>query len=162
MIFHRAYPEFAGGIAPVSGSTSWTLGAWFNLVARTNANIAICGISFSTTVAIGADTTIQHLIEIALGRQGEEVLKLQIPASTRNDTAVGYYMPVKIFLPEPYLIQVGQKISVRIADSTNSAQTYNGFKILYQTDNNPLIGNSMPNNFQFVGGSSGSFSEKIR
>lgn len=80
------------------------------------------------------DTTYEWIIELATGAAASETLAIQVPASVRNDTAVGFAPSNYIIFPEPKEIAANTRISVRVAYSlATTSNTLSGIKILYQT-----------------------------
>jgi hypothetical protein len=155
------------GSRPISSSSSWVLGSWVKIIGSTSCDIYINGFQFQTTYVSAADTTREQLWEIGIGGLGSEVTQLQFPSSFRNDTAVGYYLDTKTyFLPEPYFVPMGSRISVRVANGHANAVTYEGVKLMYQAAGLPLETDvQLPNNYQHARCESAgiiSMGEKIR
>lgn len=133
----------SSGLAINTGGTvDWDYSSWTQIVASTSTPIYIIGVSFQTNenTFLSADTTREMLFEIATGANGAETLQIQIPYSYRRDTTVGFYLTPthNIFLPEPFEVSSGTRISVRLTDNTNIATSYDGIKIWYQEGSNPV------------------------
>lgn len=119
----------AGGVC-ASAASAWGFGSWVLLQEKTE-EITILGASYQWTSIPGLDTTESHLIEIGTGAAGAESVKLQFASNHRPDTQVGYYLKtIPVFLPEPFVVTAGTRIAVRAADSSTSARTYQGFRLL--------------------------------
>ena len=129
---YRVLPEpQLVGLAPVSAASAWGFGSWV-LVQQTAGESSIMAVSYQWTSAPTADTTEETLLEIGTGASGSQTTQLQFPHSHRSDTAVGYYLkPTWVVLPEPFAVTAGTALWVRAADSSTSARTYQGFRIMY-------------------------------
>lgn len=155
----RSYPERLAGISLTTPASAWGYSPYVRIVDEVNKDIKLFGFSFQVTNIPAADATHDILFEIALGNQGYEVLKVQVPYSNRADTVVGYYMirQLNIFLPEPIDILRAKRISMRAADSLSSSIVYSAVKILYSSSI-PLVPQHDVNNFKFSSGR-GNFTE---
>lgn len=123
------------GASPISNATAWLYGSWVSLLpAGWRYPIAIMGLSFqSPTPATAVDTTDEQLFEIGTGAVGAEVMKLQVPHTSRMDTAVGYTQPAQsVFFAEPYVVPESTRVAVRATDSITGATTYSGVKIFFR------------------------------
>jgi hypothetical protein len=102
--------------------------------------LAILGFTSEYASSIGVDTTDQSVLDIGTGAAGAEVRQLQFPFNIRNDTQVGYYKSVSVFLPEPYLVSAGTRLSVRVASSPAIARTHQAIRLLVDvlTEDGPL------------------------
>lgn len=134
---YLAYPAAAAGIVRASsGGAAWSFSAYTELVPvnTITSTYYISGFTWAwhTPVAV-VDTTYEVLFEIATGAAAAEVLIIQIPASIRADTLVGYVPSNYYVLPEPKQIAANTRLSVRVAQSlATTSQTYSAIKILYQ------------------------------
>lgn len=146
-------PSNSNGLSPVSGVSAWTYGSWVAFTTSLPTDGYITGITFQNQAIPSLDTTQQFLFEVGIGAAGAEVVKLQVPYSFRQDTNIGIYlMPVNsIYLPEPFFVHGGSRISVRVADSIANALTYNNAKLMYRDAGLPTTVLNSPAN-----GSSGS------
>jgi hypothetical protein len=134
---YLSYPAAAAGISRASsGGAAWSFSAYTELVPANGitSNFYIAGLTWCWhTPVAAADTTYQWIIEIASGSGGSEVLLLQIPASIRGDTLVGYVPSNMVILPEPKYVAANTRLSVRVAYSlTTTSNTLTGIKLLYQ------------------------------
>lgn len=149
-----AMPEYSSGVAPASTATAWTFGDWKLIHQDVSRDLAIISFNIQVTYAPAtAATTFEQLFEIGIGQQGSEVTKIQIPHCIRVDTAVGHFMTAfSWFLPEPFEVKANTRISVRVADSSGAATTFNGVKMVYSAVNNIVEQRTagLPNNYQFV------------
>jgi len=135
---YLSYPAAAAGISRASsGSSAWSFSAYTEVVPvnTITATYYIAGFTWMwSTPAAAADTTYEVLFELATGASGSEVLVIQVPASYRGDTLVGYVPSNFIIFPEPKQIAANTRISVRVAQSlATTVYTYTGIKLLYQT-----------------------------
>ena len=132
---YLASPAAVTGLTVTSGAGAWGFGAWVEVTASSTATIYLQGITFEPTTDPSNDATVQFLFEVGIGAPSAEVTKVQIPYSFRRDTHAGYYFidPIRIFLPEPYLIPTGTRIAVRITDSVASSLNYS-IKIFYNEE----------------------------
>ena len=158
-------PDNEAGISVTASASSWAYGNWVCLTPKVSRDIYVMRLQFQETKVTTADTTYEVLFDIGIGYQGNEVVKAQVPYSFRSDTAVSYYLnPQGFYFPEPFFIPKGSRISIRAANSAASADVYNGIKLFCQTDGklvNPSS-NSVFNNYMFVHGTSGNFTDSIR
>jgi hypothetical protein len=134
---YLAYPALAAGISRASsGGAAWTLSAWTEIVPASTitSTFYIAGLTWSWhTPVAAADTTYQWIIELGTGGAGAETTIIQIPASVRGDTLVGYVPSNMVIFPEPRQIAANTRISVRVAYSlATTSNTLTGIKILYQ------------------------------
>jgi hypothetical protein len=118
------------GLQVASAASSWGYGSWVELQ-RTTEAVSILGISYQWTSIPTADTTESHLIEVGTGAAGAESAQLQVSSNHRSDTAVGYYLQTfQMFFPEPRSISAGTRVSIRAADSSSSARTYQAVRLI--------------------------------
>lgn len=135
---YLCYPAAAAGISRASsGGAAWSFSA-YTVIIPTNqiaATYYIAGFTWCWhTPPAAADTTYEVLFELATGSTGSEVLAMQVPASFRGDTLVGYVPSNFVMFPEPKQIAANTQISVRVAQSLlTTVYTYTGIKILYAT-----------------------------
>ena len=134
---YLSYPAAAAGISRASSaSTAWSFSAYTELVPvnTITSTFYAAGLTWAWhTPCAAADTTYEWIIEIATGLAGSEVLILQIPASVRGDTLVGYVPSNYIIFPEPKQIAANTRLSVRVAYSlATTSNTLTGIKLLYQ------------------------------
>jgi len=132
----KCVPAESNGVSAASSILAWYFGAWTEITSGLSTGIKVLGIQFQEGQNNpSVDTTMERLFEIGIGLVASETTKLQIPSSIRSDTtAYGHYMPPvnKVWLPEPYVIPASTRIVVRVADSTTTAVTYNGIKLIYE------------------------------
>lgn len=148
-----SYPTTEAGLSLRTQAVAWAYSDWKPIAKVISQNINIVGFNYQLTLVMSADTTYEHIFEIGVNYGSGIVTRVQIPASDRNDTAVGFYMPNKsIYLPEPYLVYQGASIYMRVAGSVASAKTYNGIKIRYQAtaQNKSELYQGVSNNYQFI------------
>lgn len=131
-------PAAAAGLSIASsGSTAWSFTAYTQLVAANAiaATYYIAGFTWCWhTPPAAVDTTYEVLFEIATGLAAAEVLIIQVPASFRGDTLVGYVPSNFVVFPEPKQIAANTRLSVRLAQSlATTVYTYSGIKIMYET-----------------------------
>lgn len=134
---YLSYPAAAAGISRASsGGVAWSFSAWTEVVPANGitSQFFIAGLTWCWHTPIAAaDTTYEWIIEIATGGAGAETTIIQIPASIRGDTLVGYVPTNVVMLPEPRQISANTRISVRVAYSlATTANTLTGIKIIYQ------------------------------
>lgn len=134
---YLSYPGAAAGISRASsGSTAWSFSAYTEVVPvnTITADYYVAGLTWAWHTPIAAaDVTYEWIIEIATGAGGAEVLILQVPASVRGDTLVGYVPSQMIIFPEPKLVVANTRLSVRVAYSlATTSNTLTGIKIMYQ------------------------------
>lgn len=134
---YLSVPAAAAGISRASsGGAAWSFSAYTEIVAVNSITVTyyIAGFTWCwPTPAAVVDTTYEVLFEIATGAAAAEVLAIQIPASWRADTLVGYVPSNFYVLPEPKEIAANTRLSVRVAQSlATTSQTYNAIKLLYQ------------------------------
>lgn len=135
---YLAYPAAAAGISRASnGAAAWGFSAYTEVVPvnTITSTFYIAGFTWAwmTPLGAGVDVTQEVLFELATGLAAAEVLIIQIPASYRMDTAVGYVPSNFVTFSEPKQIAANTRISVRVAQSlATTSQTYNGIKILYE------------------------------
>ncbi len=134
---YLSYPAAAAGISRASsGSTAWSFSGWTEVVPvnTITSTFYIAGITWCWHTPIAAaDTTYEWIIELGTGGSGAETTIIQIPASIRGDTLVGYVPTNVVMLPEPRQISANTRISVRVAYSlATTSNTLTGIKIIYQ------------------------------
>lgn len=134
---YLAYPAAAAGISRASsGSTAWSYSAYTEVVPASTitSTFYLAGLTWEWhTPVAAADTTYEWIIELATGGAGSEVLAIQVPASIRGDTLVGYVPSNVVMFPEPKEIAANTRISVRVAYSlATTSNTLTGIKIIYQ------------------------------
>ncbi len=132
-----SYPALAGGISRASsGGVAWSLSAWTEVVPASTitSDFYIAGLTWCWHTPIAAaDTTYAWIIELGTGGVGAETTVIQIPASIRGDTLVGYVPSNFVTLPEPKFVAANTRVSVRVAYSlATTSNTLTGIKILYQ------------------------------
>lgn len=162
----RSVAEHANGVSlvQVAPLATWKYSQWKVIAPRTNSLMYIQAISFQVTRVTTADTTYEVLLEIGFGKVGNPTLKAQVPYSFRSDTAVGIYLGKTVFFPEPFEVPAGVDVCVRYANSTASADTINGIKLIVQNDTRPVMPNETVNfnNYLHVSAPEGSVTEKTR
>jgi hypothetical protein len=122
-------PQLAGLIV-TSAASAWGYGSWVQII-QTSEACSILGVTYQWTSIPSVDTTESHIFDIGTGAAGGEAVKIQVTSNHRSDTAVGYYLStIQWFLPEPYSVSAGTRLAVRVADSSTSARTYQGFRLL--------------------------------
>lgn len=134
---YLSYPAAAAGISRASsGSTAWSYSAYTEVVPASTitSTFYLAGLTWAWhTPVAAADTTYEWIIELATGSGGSETLIVQVPASVRGDTLVGYVPSNYVIFPEPKQIAANTRISVRVAYSlATTSNTLTGIKILYQ------------------------------
>lgn len=134
---YLAYPAAANGISRASsGGAAWSFSAYTELVPASTitSTFYIAGLTWAWHTPVAAvDTTYEWIIEIATGAAASEVLAIQVPASIRCDTLVGYVPSNLVIFPEPKEIAANTRLSVRVAYSlATTSNTLNGIKILYE------------------------------
>jgi len=134
---YLSYPAAAGGISRASsGGVAWSFSAYTELVPvnTITSDYYIAGLTWCWHTPLAAvDTTYEWIIELATGASSSEVLIIQVPASVRMDTAVGYAPSNIVIFPEPKYVAANTRISVRVAYSlATTSNTLTGIKILYQ------------------------------
>lgn len=155
----RAIPTIENGLTLTTPAIAWQYSDWKVVGKKIPAAINIVGIAFEANFVLSADDAVnEQLFEIGFGRPDNAVVKLQFPHSWRADTRVGFY-PTKafnVFLPEPYVMPALSTFCIRVARGIATAVTYNGIKVLYQSDKELVSPNSKMNmnNYQFVHGTS--------
>lgn len=159
-----SYPTNSNGLTLTTNAVAWTFSDWQPIAKIITQDIDITSLRFQITTVLSTDTICEQLFEIGINQGAGIVTKIQLPTSTRNDTAVGFYVtPDRIFLPEPYTVRAGASIYVRVAQSIASIR-YNGVKLTYQASSpnySELAG--LPNNYQSVEVGNGmSTGERIR
>ena len=134
---YLSYPAAAAGISRASsGGAAWSFSAYTEVVpvSTITSTYYIAGLTWAwhTPVAL-ADTTYEWIIELATGAAAAEVLIVQVPASVRGDTLVGYVPSNYVIFPEPKLVAANTRISVRVAyNLLTTSNTLTGIKLLYQ------------------------------
>lgn len=134
---YLSYPAAAAGISRASsGGAAWSFSAYTELVPASTitSDCYISGLTWCWHTPLAAvDTTYEWIIELATGAAASEVLIIQVPASVRMDTAVGYVPSNYVIFPEPKLLSANTRVSVRVAYSlATTSNTLTGIKILYQ------------------------------
>lgn len=134
---YLSYPAAAAGISRASsGGAAWSFSAYTELVPASTitSTFYIAGLTWAWhTPVAAADTTYEWIIELATGSGGAETLIIQVPASVRGDTLVGYVPSNYVIFPEPKQVAANTRISVRVAYSlATTSNTLSGIKILYQ------------------------------
>jgi len=134
---YLAYPAAAAGISRASSAgLAWSFSNYTEVVPASTiaSTFYIAGLTWCWHTPIAAaDTTYEWIIELATGAAASEVLIIQIPASIRGDTLVGYVPSNFVIFPEPKQIAANTRISVRVAYSlATTSNTLTGIKILYQ------------------------------
>ena len=134
---YLSYPAAAAGISRASsGSTAWSFSAYTEVVPASTitSTFYIAGLTWCWHTPLAAvDTTYEWIIELATGAAASETLIIQVPASVRMDTAVGYPSSNMVIFPEPKEVAANTRISVRVAYSlATTSNTLTGIKILYQ------------------------------
>lgn len=134
---YLSYPAAAAGISRASsGGVAWSYSAYTEVVPvnTITSDFYIAGLTWAWHTPIAAsDTTYEWIIELATGSAASEVLIIQVPASIRNDTAVGFVPSNIVIFPEPKYVAANTRISVRVAYSlATTSNTLSGIKILYQ------------------------------
>jgi hypothetical protein len=151
----KSVPTQSAGVSASSTTTAWSFGSWVQITSGLSVVLKVIGIQFQESQNNPAvDTTIERLFEIGIGASGSEVTKLQIPSSVRPDTTTyGHYLPPvnRVWLPEPYFIPANTRIAVRVTDSTTTAVTYNGIKLIYEEDLPPSVILNSPNDNAITG-----------
>lgn len=130
---YLSYPAAAAGISRASsGGAAWSFSAYTEVVPinTITSTFYIAGVTWAWHTPIAAvDTTYEWIIELATGAAASEVLAVQIPASIRCDTLVGYVPSNMVILPEPKEIAANTRISVRVAYSlATTSNTLTGIK----------------------------------
>lgn len=134
---YLSYPAAAPGISRASsGGAAWSFSPYTEVVPVNTiaSTFYIAGLTWCWhTPGAAADTTYEWIIELATGLATAEVLAIQVPASVRGDTLVGYVPSNIVIFPEPKQIAANTRISVRVAYSlATTSNTLTGIKILYQ------------------------------
>jgi hypothetical protein len=134
---YLSYPAAAAGISRASsGGAAWSFSAYTEVVPASTitSTFYIAGLTWAWHTPLAAvDTTYEWIIELATGAAASEVLIIQVPASVRNDTAVGFAPSAYVIFPEPKEVAANTRISVRVAYSLlTTSNTLSGIKILYQ------------------------------
>lgn len=134
---YLSYPAAATGISRASsGGVAWSFSAYTELVPASTitSTFYLAGLTWAWHTPVAAvDTTYEWIIELATGATSSEVLIVQLPASVRGDTLVGYVPSNYVIFPEPKQIAANTRISVRVAYSlATTSNTLSGIKILYQ------------------------------
>lgn len=144
---YYSMPADLAGISLTTPSTAFAFSRSAIVDSSVGVDINITGLTFNMTVSNPAsDTTLEILFEI--GRGVTFTPLIQIPASYRMDTIVGFCAFVKeVFIPEPVFVPQGTMLSVRVAAGVGSAQTYSGIKIKYQAIKNISVPTSSLNNY---------------
>jgi hypothetical protein len=133
---YLSYPAAAAGISRASSGTGWTVSSYTEVVPASTiaATFYIAGVTWMWWTPLAAvDTTYEVTIEIATGGAGAETMQIQIPASVRMDTAVGYVPSQMVILPEPVQVAANTRVAVRINYGVSASVTVTAIKILYQT-----------------------------
>lgn len=119
-------PAAADGLTVSNNATSWLAGTWVVVSASVSTEWLLHAIEFSTAEGTPPDATREILWELGIGSNGDEVVKVQIPATVKNDTRVAYYMnnPHWAPLPEPFLVPYQSRLTIRVYDNLGSAQSY--------------------------------------
>ena len=136
---YLSYPATSAGVSRASsGSTAWSYSAYTQIVPANTitSDFYIAGLTWAWHTPVAAvDTTYEWIIELATGAASSETMVIQVPASVRGDTLVGYVPSNYVIFPEPKLIPANSRISVRVAYSlATTSNTLTGIKILYQLD----------------------------
>lgn len=140
-----------------SGEPAWTYGDWVEIDKGIKIPITIIGFTYQINTPLTVDTTYEGVFNIQIGGNQPYRTELQIPVSTRSDTAVSYYLNYmnSIFFPEGLDLQAGDAIRIAVADNQTSANNYSGVRLLYtaatDTAYSPL--DVYPNNYKRFGGS---------
>jgi hypothetical protein len=134
---YLAYPAAAAGISRASsGGAAWSFSGWTEVVPASTitSDFYIAGLTWCWhTPVAAADTTYEWIIELGTGASSSETTIIQVPASVRADTAVGYVPSNFVTLAEPKYVAANTRISVRVAYSlSTTSNTLTGIKILYQ------------------------------
>jgi len=133
---YLSYPAAAAGISRASsGAAAWSYSGYTEVVPASTitSTFYIAGLTWMWHTPVAAvDTTYEWIIELATGAAASEVLIIQVPASVRNDTAVGFVPSNMVIFPEPKEVAANTRISVRVAYSlVTTSNTLTGIKILY-------------------------------
>lgn len=125
-------PWYGSSIA--SATAAWTPGTWNNIICGWFYDTAIIGITFQTPAAPSVTTTFETLFELGMGPVASEVTEVQLPATFRNVTSVGYLglQQETIWLPEAWLLPAGKRLAIRAADSHTAALTYSSVKVFFR------------------------------
>lgn len=136
---YLSYPAAAAGISRASsGGVAWSFSAYTEIVPAAGGITAtwfLAGITWAWHTPVDlADTTREWIIQLATGSAGAEVPIIQIPASIRADTLVGYVPSNMVILPEPRQIAANTRVAVSVAyNLATTSNTLTGIKLLYQT-----------------------------
>lgn len=118
------------GLSLSTGITWSGSGGYFE-IAQSSPECSILGIQYQLQAVPTADTTEEYLIEIATGAAGAETNVLEIPTVLRSDTAVGYYNRAQpLFLPEPFSVSAGTRLSARARTGSGNSRTVGAFRLL--------------------------------
>lgn len=134
---YLSYPAAAAGISRASsGGAAWSFSAWTEVVpvSTITSTFYLAGLTWCWHTPIAAaDVTYEWIIELGTGGAGSETTIVQVPASIRGDTLVGYVPTNVVMFPEPRTISANTRISVRVAYSlATTSNTLTGIKIIYQ------------------------------
>lgn len=134
---YLSYPAGANGITRASsGGAAWSFSAYTEVVPASTitSTFYIAGLTWAWHTPVAAvDTTYEWIIELATGAAASEVMIIQVPASIRCDTLVGYVPSNCVIFPEPKEVAANTRISVRVAYSlATTSNTLSGIKILYK------------------------------
>jgi len=141
---YLSLPGNSNGIVS-TGRGVWIFGPVENFTYSIPTSISINFLTFQVANIPTVDIARQFLFEILI--DGE--VKLQIPYSIKADTVVGYFPKnCCVTLSEPYFVNFGSSISVRIADDNAGSLNYDGVKLFYIENSSPSVVINSPSNLE--------------
>ena len=133
---YLSYPALAAGISRASSGTAWGAGSAYTEVVPAStitSTFYIAGITWMWwTPVVAADTTYEIVLELATGGAGAETVIIQVPASLRSDTSVGYVPSMVVMFPEPKQVAANTRVAVKLNYGTAASVTISGIKIIYE------------------------------
>ena len=122
---YEVHPVAAGGINPANAGSSWSNGAWSQVVASIAQDQYIVGLTWTPEDNDGG--AFEWELDIGVGGSGAEVVRSTISGAiskTGQDHSVGSRAGggETIFLPSPLLVASGSRIAVRCRSSSTTRE----------------------------------------
>ena len=148
-------PAAGSTVSSTTSATAWAAPAGWSIIGTpADTYIGIVAVEITPRYIPAVNTTIEGLLEVAVGTFGAEVLEIQIPFSYRSNTAVGYYMtdPIMFYLPEPAYADMsgGKSLYSKAYNSVNVANTYD-VRLYYVVQAAPVAAFSPVDPFGMMG-----------
>lgn len=126
-------PSTATGLTYTSPNTAWGGGSYTIISSGLSTSIYLISCNWLIEDNAGSSSALEGLLTIRTGPAGSQVIKVEIPFSTRAQTNVAYLKQnaVNITLSEPLLIPKNTQIEFRIQMSDVSIVN-TSIKLLYK------------------------------